>query len=180
MKKILAFGASTSSASINRKLAVHAAGQVPDAAVTDLDLRRFELPIYSADEEEKNGVPAAAQEFLDLIRAHDGIVLSMAEHNGSYTAAFKNLYDWTSRLEQKVWSGKPMLLLATSPGARGGLTVLEAAKATFPRMGANLIEAFSLPSFYENFDEAEGVKLADLRVALDAAIARFAASVAEV
>ena len=175
MKKILALGASTSSKSINRQLAVHAANQVTDAEVTDLDLRSYDLPIYSADEEETNGAPADAQKFLDAIRAHDGIAISMAEHNGSYTAAFKNLYDWTSRIEQKVWSDKPMLLLATSPGGRGGATVLGAAEATFSRMGAKSVATFSLPSFYENFGE-NGVQEADLAAGLKKAIAEFAAA----
>lgn len=43
---ILAFGASTSSGSINRQLANHAAGQVQGAQVTDLDLRTLMLPVY--------------------------------------------------------------------------------------------------------------------------------------
>jgi len=155
--KILAFGATTSSTSINRQLANHAAGLVPGAAVTELDLRDYALPIYSADEENANGIPADAQTFLDAIRAHDAIVVSLAEHNGSYTAAFKNLYDWVSRIEQKLWSDKAMLLMATSPGARGGATVLEAAKATFPRMGADLRATFSLPSFHDNFSVGDGI-----------------------
>lgn len=178
MKKILALGASTSSGSINRELAAFAASQVAGAEVTELDLRGYQLPIYSADEEEENGAPADAQTFLDAIRSHDAIVISMAEHNGSYTAAFKNLYDWASRLDQKVWADKPMLLLATSPGARGGATVLEAAKATFPRMGAQLVASFSLPAFYENFSSGEGVSDAELRAGLDAAIAELAAVLA--
>lgn len=155
--KILAFAASTSSTSINRQLANHAAARIPGAEVNELDLRQFDLPIYSSDEEESNGIPAAAQEFKDLITNHDGIVLSLAEHNGSYSAAFKNLYDWTSRIDANVWADKPMLLLASSPGGRGGATVLEAAKATFPRMGANLKASFSLPSFYDNFSTDEGI-----------------------
>ncbi|MGI9240950.1 MAG: NADPH-dependent FMN reductase [Verrucomicrobiales bacterium] len=176
MKKLLALGASTSSGSINRELAAFAASQVAGAEVTELDLSSYQLPIYSADEEEENGAPADAGAFLETIRAHDGVVISMAEHNGSYTAAFKNLYDWASRLDQKVWSDKPMLLLATSPGGRGGATVLEAAKATFPRMGAKLVASFSLPSFYDNFSSEEGVTDADLQAGLDAAIAEFAAA----
>ncbi len=165
--KLLAFGASTSSTSINRQLANFAAGQVPGAEVTDLDLSQLSLPIYSSDEEEANGIPADAQAFKDLISSHDGIVVSLAEHNGSYTAAFKNLYDWTSRIDQSVWADKPMLLLSSSPGARGGMTVMEAAKATFPRMGADLKASFSLPSFYDNFtpdgiaDEALAAELAN-------------------
>ena len=155
--KVLAFGASTSSASINRQLANYAISLIPNATVTELDLRDYSLPIYSADEEEQNGPPADAKAFLEAIRSHDAIVVSLAEHNGSYTAAFKNLYDWTSRIEQKLWSNKPILLMATSPGGRGGASVLETASATFPRMGADLRASFSLPSFYENFAIDKGI-----------------------
>jgi len=150
--KVLAFGASTSSQSINSQLALYAARQVNNAEVTHLKLETLELPIYSSDEEESNGIPADAQTFSTLIQQHDAIVVSLAEHNGSYTAAFKNIYDWASRVEYNVWANKPLLLLSTSPGARGGATVLEAAKATFPRMGAELIDAISVPSFFDNFD----------------------------
>ena len=168
---ILAFGASTSSESINRKLAIFAAHQIPDAKVTDLDLRSFDLPMYSSDEEQANGIPADASRFVELIRDHDTVVISLAEHNGSYTAAFKNLYDWASRVEQKIWQGKPMLLLSTSPGPRGGATVMEAARATYPRMGADLRGSFSLPSFYENFDANQGVLNEELATQLQSAIA---------
>ena len=171
--KILAFGGSTSSSSINRQLANHAAGKVPAGEVTNLDLSQFTLPIYSSDEEETNGIPADAQAFKDLINSHDGIIVSLAEHNGSYAAAFKNLYDWVSRIDQNVWSDKPMLLMASSPGGRGGATVLDAAKATFPRMGANLKAAFSLPSFYDHFS-ADGISDAALETELNSAVQAFA------
>ena len=171
---ILAFGASTSSTSINRRFANYAANQVPGAEVTDLDLREFSLPMYSADEEAANGAPPDAQRFLDLIRAHDALVVSLAEHNGSYSAAFKNLHDWTTRIEKNLWSGKPMLLLSTSPGGRGGATVMEAGKATFPRMGADLKASFSLPNFEQTFADS-GIIDAELRAAFEAALAAFCA-----
>lgn len=164
---ILAFGASTSASSINRQFANHAASQVKDAKVTDLDLRDLEVPLFSVDEEEVHGAPKNAQKFLDLIQQHDALVVSLAEHNGSYTAAFKNLYDWASRINQKVWSDKPMLLLSTSPGPRGGATVMEAAKATFPRMGAKLVAHFSLPSFYDHFNSGIGINDAELKRKFD-------------
>ena len=169
--KVLAFGASTSSQSINRQLAHYAAAQIPGAEVTTLDLRDFQLPLYSADEEEAHGVPADAEQFVKLIQSHDTVVVSLAEHNGSYTAAFKNLYDWASRSEGKIWANKPMLLLATSPGGRGGASVLETALAKFPRMGADLRASFSLPSFYDNFSPETGVTNPELAAALAAAIA---------
>lgn len=169
--KILAFGASTSSESINRQLANFAANQIQNAQVTDLDLRSLSLPLYSSDEEQANGIPDDARRLFELIGDHDAVVISLAEHNGSYAAAFKNLYDWASRVEQKLWQGKPMLLLSTSPGPRGGATVMEAAKATFPRMGADLRASFSLPSFHDNFDVNQGVLNADLAAQLQSAIA---------
>ena len=173
--KLLAFGASTSSTSINEQLAAYSANLVPDSEVTVLSLRELDLPIYSEDEEKANGHPAAAQAFIDTIAKHDGIVLSLAEHNGSYSAAFKNIYDWASRIEQKVWQGKPMLLLSTSPGGRGGATVMEAGKATFPRMGAELAATFSLPSFYDHFSDS-GISDLALASQLDTAIQQFTAS----
>lgn len=155
--KILAFGASTSSKSINRQLAHHAASLVGDAEVTDFDLASLALPLFSVDQEEAHGVPQAAKDFLALIDEHDALVISLAEHNGSYAAAFKNLYDWASRERYQVWGDKKMILLATSPGEKGGANVLAAAEATFPRMGADLRGSFSLPSFDENFSAEEGV-----------------------
>jgi len=116
-------------------------------------------------------VPADAVRFLQMIQSHDAVVVSLAEHNGSYAAAFKNLYDWASRSEGKVWANRPMLLLATSPGGRGGATVLETALAKFPRMGADLRASFSLPSFYDNFSPETGITNPELSAALTAAIA---------
>jgi chromate reductase len=172
---ILSIGASSSSTSINQQLADHAANRIAGAEVTSFALSSLILPIYSEDEEKKNGIPADTQRFLDAIRDHDGIVISLAEHNGSYTAAFKNLYDWASRAEQNVWQEKPMLLLSTSPGARGGSTVMEAGKATFPRMGARLEASFSLPSFYDHFSE-NGINNPDLDSHLNQAVSAFTKS----
>jgi len=55
-----------------------------------------------------------------------------------------------------VFQDKPMLLMATSPGARGGASVLEIAKNAFPRYGAIVKATFSLPSFNDNFDVEKG------------------------
>jgi chromate reductase len=111
------------------------------------------MPIYSTDREQKNGFPKEAVDFVDEIRQSDGIVISLAEYNGAYSGAFKNIFDWASRVEQKTFLGKPMLLMATSPGQRGGLSVLEMASDRFPRHEANIVGKFSLPAFHSNFKE---------------------------
>ena len=58
-----------------------------------------------------------------------------------------------SRIDKKFWSEKPMLLMATSPGGRGGATVLGTALGGFKYLGANIVANFSLPSFGNNFSE---------------------------
>ena len=157
MKKILAFGASSSRNSINKKLANYAANCFSDSEVMLLDLNDFEMPIYSIDREKEDGFPEKAHNFKGYIKQCDIIVISFAEHNGAYTAAFKNIFDWISRIEKDVWGNKPMLLLSTSPGARGGSTVLDLALNKFKRMNENTIASFSLPSFNSHFSESEGV-----------------------
>ena len=108
MKNIIAFAGSNSSDSINKKLAIYAANLVEEAKVTILDLNNFELPIYSKDLEAQEGIPDNAKKFLNYIKQTDGIVLSLAENNGAYSAVFKNLFDWMSRIDGKLWSSKPM------------------------------------------------------------------------
>ena len=49
MKKIVAFGASSSKKSINKDFATFVASQVKDVDVLVLDLNDFEMPIYSID-----------------------------------------------------------------------------------------------------------------------------------
>ena len=151
MTKILSIGASSSRNSINQKLAYYVANQVKDAQVNLLDLNDFEMPIYSIDREKENGMPELIKKFKQQILESDAIVLALAEHNGTYTTAFKNILDWGSRLEGKLWEDKPMFLLATSPGGRGAKTVFEAFQAYWPRKGANVVAAFSLPGFHQNF-----------------------------
>ena len=155
MKKIIAFAGSNSKNSINKKLATFVANEVKGAEAEVLDLNDFELPLYGIDYEIKHGIPDNAKQFLDKIKNSDGIVLSLAEHNGAYATVFKNIFDWMSRIDGKLWSNKPMLLMATSPGGRGGSTVLEIAKGRFSYMGGNIIADFSLPSFNDNFSDGK-------------------------
>ena len=153
MKQVLVFAGSNSNKSINKKLAIYASTFIKNLKIKILDLNDFELPIYSEQHQTDFGIPENAIEFLSNIKHSEGIILSLAEHNGAYTAAFKNLFDWMSVKDGKLWSDIPMLLLATSPGTRGGKSVLEIAKSRFPYMGGNIIDTFSLPLFSDNFKE---------------------------
>lgn len=153
MKKIIAFAGSNSKTSINHQLVTYTTSLVKEADVSILDLNDFELPLYGIDLEQATGIPENAHKFLNLIKNSDGIILSLAEHNGTYATVFKNLFDWMSRIESKTFCGKPMLLMAASPGGRGGASVLEAAASRFPFHDAKIVAQFSLPTFGDNFND---------------------------
>jgi NAD(P)H-dependent FMN reductase len=172
MKNIITFAGSDSKNSINKQLAEYASTLVEDVKVTVLDLNDFKLPIYGIDHEIEHGIPDNAHKFLEHIKSSDGIILSLAEHNGAYATVFKNMFDWMSRIDGKLWSDKPMLLMATSPGARGGATVLEIAKGRFPFNGGNIVADFSLPSFGTHF-QGEKISDEDLNRALLEEVEKF-------
>ena len=178
--KVIAFGASSSRTSINKKLATYTANLAAttnsDIKVEILDLNDFELPIFSQDKEIELGQPEAAKAFFDKLGESDAIIISFAEHNGSYTAAYKNLFDWASRINQKVFQSKPMLLLATSPGPGGAASVLAAAVGSAPYFAGNVKASLSIPSFFENFDlENNTVTNHDIRQKLLAAVTNLTA-----
>lgn len=162
---ITAFAASSSLHSINRQLVEYTLTHFPEATVNLLDLNDFEMPLFSVDRESSDGYPQQAYDFLEQLKAAGLTVVSMAEHNGQFTAAFKNILDWCSRVELKLFGGKPMLLMSTSPGGYGGRNALQAALARFPKHGADIVETFSLPSFHENFTLEQGIQDEDLKAA---------------
>ena len=157
--KTLAFVASNSSKSINAKLLKHAADVLTQQVQTDVEIlsvRDFDAPIYSIDTEEETGIPQAAHDLRAKIANSDNILIAYAEHNGSYVAAYKSLFDWMTRIEGKVFANKPMVIMATSPGKGGAGSVLSQAETSAPFFGAEIKAKFSLPSFYETFDVEAG------------------------
>ena len=160
--KIIAFGASSSSKSINKQLATYAANLVAEVQanvdIEILDLNDFELPLFSQDKEIALGQPEAAKAFINKLGESDAIIISFAEHNGNYSAAYKNLFDWASRIDKKVYQNKAMLLLATSPGPGGAGSVLAVATGSAPYFDGKVKASLSVPNFFDNFD-VENTKL---------------------
>ena len=158
ISNILAFAASNSRESINKMLVTHAATVLkdeinPNVAVTLLDLNDFEMPIYSIDRENEDGIPEQAKAFYEAIGQADALLISYAEHNGTYTSAFKNIFDWCSRISMKVFQDKPMIIMSTSPGGNGGANVLKTATEAAPHFGADLRGSLAVARFNDVFDK---------------------------
>jgi chromate reductase len=178
MKQIITFGGSNNKKSINKTLATYASHMVEGVEVLQIDLNNFQMPMYSPEEEAESGVPEAAKDLFALIGTSDGVVLSLAEYNGSYTPVFKNTFDWMSRIETKVWQGKPLLLMSTSPGQGGANHVLTQATASFPHFGAEIVATFSLPSFNESFIDG-AIENTELLASLQESVASFSVRVTQ-
>ena len=158
--KVLAFAATNHKASINKQLVTHAANllaEQTDADIEVLDLNDYEMPIYSIERHEENGIHPLGQQFFDKIGSADVVLVSFAEHNGSYTAIYKNLFDWASRIDMEVYQNKPTVILSTSPGPGGAQSVLSSAAGSASFFAMDLRGQLSVPSFDENFDSEKGV-----------------------
>ncbi|MBX9448508.1 MAG: NAD(P)H-dependent oxidoreductase [Taibaiella sp.] len=155
--KITAFAGSNSSTSINKQLVRFACSYLNGYEIDLLDLNDYEMPLFSVDREAANGYPGEAYTFLEKLANADALVVSLAENNRTYSVAFKNIFDWISRIEKKPFFDKPMLLMSTSPGGYGGGNVMETAKKFLPQFGTEIIETFSLPKFQENFGQGRGI-----------------------
>lgn len=162
--KVLAFAASNSQKSINKELIKYATTLIPGSDIEFLDINDFEMPIYSIDLEDKEGIPDAASRFLDRIANADALLISLAEHNGNYTVAYKNLFDWASRVDQKVYQDKPLVFLSTSPGPGGARSVLSLAVESAHYFAGNVVASLSIPEFFKNFDSDKGLLTNDLLV----------------
>lgn len=155
--KVLAFAGSNSQQSINKKLVTYVADQFENHDIEILDINDYEMPIYSV-EREAQGIPQQAIDFAKEIDEADFILMSLAEHNGTYTTAFKNLFDWLSRVPNRPHFGdKNIFLMSASPGGRGGQGVLDAAINRLQFHNANIVDTFSFPFFQKNFDEEKGI-----------------------
>lgn len=176
--KILAFAATNHSNSINRKLVEYAAvrlkDKLPSAQFDFVDLNDFEMPIYSIDREMADGIHPLAEVFRDRIGAADAVLVSFAEHNGNVTAAWKNIFDWMSRIDRNVWQDKPMVMLAASPGPGAGAYVLANQEVQAPFFGANLKGKHGVGGWHDAWDARARKLLRDTDInAIDQALDNF-------
>lgn len=173
MAKILAFAGSNSSTSINYRLVKHTLTKIEGHETRLLNMVNYPFPMYSEDEERQKGFSNSLIEFKDDIQKVDGLIISVSEHNSNPSAYFKNVLDWLSRLERKFLEGKHVLLMATSPGKRGGVGALDVVAQLLPRFGATLAATYSLSSFSQYFDDSEGIVDAELNTAHQEALDAF-------
>lgn len=152
MAAILAFAGSNSSTSINYRLVQYTTSLLGNREFRLLNMTRYPFPMYSEDDERQKGYSNSLVELKEDIQNADGLILSVNEHNGNPSAYFKNLLDWLSRLDRNFLEGTKVFLMSTSGGKRGAKGSFEVIHNLLPRFGGEIVATFSLPLFYENFE----------------------------
>lgn len=140
--RLLAFAGSLRDGSYNRRL-VHVLADGARAAgadVTLIELRDHPLPLYDGDIEAA-GMPDGVRVLQQLLREHDGLLVSTPEYNGSMPALVKNTLDWISRPMADGRSGTTLFtdkvagIVSASPGPAGGLRSLIVLRDALAKLG---------------------------------------------
>lgn len=174
MEQILALSGSNSEQSINSTFLDYIVKSITSKPTMGLSLITYDVPMYNIDLENDRGIPIDVKIIKNKISEATALIISVNEHNGMISAYFKNILDWLSRADRNFLADKKILLVSTSPGARGGASALEYMKNTIPRFGGNVVENFSFPSFQENFDlESKSIKHPTIQIGIQEVVASF-------
>jgi NAD(P)H-dependent FMN reductase len=154
--RYLVFEASLRSGSLNERLATLVASTVEQRETVDRGrMSEFACPLYDADVEQTDGLPAGAEQLRRRLEAADAFVIVSPEYNASMPGGLKNLIDWVSRATPQPFNGKQGLLLSASPSLAGGNRGLWALRVPLEHLGARVYpDMFSLAQAHQAFDAA--------------------------
>jgi len=171
MSKLLVVAGSTRTGAFSKQLAQAAAALARSGGheATFVDLRDFAMPLYDGDLENAQGLPDGAVRLRALAKSHAALLVVTPEYNASLPAVLKNALDWLSRpyaAEPGVspFAGKVAAVMASSPGALGGLRALVHLRQVLMNLGLLVLtEQFALGNAGSAF-AADG-KFADAKTA---------------
>lgn len=86
----------------------------------DLTLGDIRFPLYDADIETGQGIPAEVDRLADQMLAADAVVISTPEYNKNLPGVLKNALDWLSRTKKAPLQGRPVAIISSAAGRAGG------------------------------------------------------------
>ncbi len=162
MSKILAFAGSDRKNSFNKKLVKIAISGAKNAGakIAFIDLADYPMPIFNQDLETEQGMPEKARDFKNLLIDHDAFLIASPEYNSTFSPLLKNVIDWASRAESKnepplvAYKDKTAAIMATSPGALGGIRGLVFLRMLLSNIGVTVIpEQIAIPQAIKAFSD---------------------------
>jgi len=161
MTSILVFAGSARRGAFSKQLAAAATGTIADwgAKPTLIDLAEYDVPLYNGDLEHDHGIPEAVLKFRRLVATHQALAIATPEYNGFVTPLLLNLFCWASRASPgddfgSVFLGKPVALMASSPGRLGGVRVIPRLRDAVAELGMVPVPGFvTVPAAGSAFNE---------------------------
>lgn len=181
--RLLVISGSARTGSFNRQLAdlAERKAQALGAQTTAVDLRDLDMPLYDEDWATAHGKPAGALKLRELFASHDGLILSSPEYNALPTPLLLNSFDWLSVVAAAdglpsgtgATAGKPVGLLAASPGALGGIRALPIVRTYLSTNFAMVVvpEQLALPHADQQLGDPQALKTPQLDQVLDKVVA---------
>lgn len=116
------------------------------------------IPLYDADLEASEGIPAAVLKLKAQILDADALLMVTPEYNNGVPGVFKNGIDWLSRADMKaVFAKRPTGMIGASMGGFGTLSSQAAWLPTLKMLGVTLYSGNSvLVSRAQNAFDAQG------------------------
>lgn len=123
--------------SINQKLMRALRKRVKDAGAktTEIDLGKYDLPIFHGDLE----TPAAVKKLVTKMKSCDGIIIVTPEYNGCLPPVLKNAIDWTSTTGTAQFTGPIYGIASCTPGPMSGIMCLRQLHYILNRVGAHVV-----------------------------------------
>lgn len=95
---------------------------------------------------------------VELIAAHDGLLIASPEYNSMITPLLKNAIDWCSRADDDPFPGKVVAVVSASPGALGGIRSLKMAQQFLLHLGCHVVPGNTmLPQAHKAFGPDGGL-----------------------
>ena len=177
--KVLVFGASLRSNSLNDRLATLAARSVEahGATVDRAFMSDFDCPSYDGDEE-SDGMPEGATQLKARLTGSDGFIIVSPEYNASMPGVLKNVIDWTSRFRPQPFTRRYGMLMSASPSMSGGNRGLWSLRIPLEHLGARVYpDMFSLAQAHEAFGQDGAIADPKLQKRFDETISCWLQSV---
>lgn len=114
------------------------------------------LPLYSGDDEDADGVPASVDVLAQQIMDADGVIISTPEYNSGPSGVLKNALDWVSRSSIKPWGGKPLAVMSAAAGRTGGARAQSVLRGFMVPFRTRILQGpeIQIAASYAAFDES--------------------------
>ena len=157
-KTALTICGSLSSDSINEVFRRHMSQKLREAGVevTDLDLRDYDMPIFSLDIEKAGNTPEAAKQLADMFRSYDIVLIISPEYNGGVTPLIVNLISWVSRQKPNPFKHAVFGIGGVSDGKYATIFALSHLRDSLSKLGALVVPTLLGLGPYPDVFDADG------------------------